>query len=121
MADREPMTPDTEALAASLGTLATVVFDEHVSEPRTADDDAKQAWRDIGPGYLDDIEIVSVYSFHVALYALQNPTPENIRKALYLIGTSGDCDEATDADTLMPLQLPLPSGWDREWIPEELR
>jgi hypothetical protein len=61
---------------------------------------------------VDDIEIVSVYSLHVALYALQNPTPENIAKALAKLGVSGDIEEHTDWDSLLPLPVPPPPGWD---------
>lgn len=61
----------------------------------------------------DNIPIVSAYSLQVALYALQNPTPENIAKALAKIGESGDCDEHLDPETLLPLPVSKPSGWGR--------
>jgi hypothetical protein len=50
------------------------------------------------------------------LYALQNPTPENILRALAAIGTSGDCEEWVDWDTLLPLPVPPPNGWDRIYV-----
>jgi hypothetical protein len=105
-----------------LGTHATVFVDGELGEPLWIGDDEelRQELRDlVGP--TDDFNIVSVYTLHVALYALQNPTPENVRKALYLIGTSGDCEEATDEETLLPLPVPPPHGWEKAWIPEELR
>lgn len=105
-----------------LGTHATVFVDSELGEPHWIGDDEKirQELRDlVGP--TDDFNVVSVYTLHVALYALQNPTPENVRKALYLIGTSGDCEEATDEETLLPLAVPPPHGWEKAWIPEELR
>lgn len=61
---------------------------------------------------VDEIEIVSVYTLHVALYALQNPTQENIARALTQIGVSGDCEEWIDHDSLDPLPVPPPSGWE---------
>lgn len=67
---------------------------------------------------VDEIGVVSTYTLHVALYALQNPTPENIRRSLYKIGTSGDCEEHIDEDSLMPLPVPEPPGWD-DYVPEE--
>jgi len=71
------------------------------------------------PVLVDDFPIVSVYTLQVALYALQNPTPENIRRALYKIGTSGDCEEHIDSDTLFPLPVPEPSQWDDYLPPAE--
>lgn len=67
---------------------------------------------------VDEIHVVSTYTLHVALYALQNPTPENIRKALTKIGTSGDCDEwanVDDPDDFAPLPVAEPSGWERDF------
>lgn len=61
---------------------------------------------------VDEIEIVSPYTLHVALYALQNPTAENIERALYLIGVSGDAEQHIDDDSLRPLPVPAPPGWD---------
>lgn len=118
MYERESLLPD----GPELGKHATVFVDRELGEPTWIgdDEDVRQDIRDlVGP--TDDFNIVSTYTLHVALYALQNPTPENIRKALYLIGTSGDCEEATDEDTLMPLQQQPPSGWEKAWLPEELR
>lgn len=60
---------------------------------------------------VDNVSIVSAYALHVALYALQNPTPENIAKALEKLGISGDCDEHIDSETLLPLPVPAPPGW----------
>lgn len=62
---------------------------------------------------VDNLQIVSPYSLHVALYALQNPTPENIAKALEKLGVSGDCEEHIDPETLLPLPVPKPPGWGR--------
>ena len=108
--------------APELGTYATVFVDAELGEPHGIGDDQelRQEIRDLA-GPTDDFNVVSTYTLHVALYALQNPTPENIRKALYLIGTSGDCEEATDEETLMPLSVPPPNGWTKAWIPEEFR
>lgn len=61
----------------------------------------------------DTFPIVSPYTLQVALYALQNPTPENIAKALEKIGVSGDCEDHIDGETLLPLPVPKPSGWGR--------
>lgn len=64
---------------------------------------------------VQEIPIVSVYSLHVALYALQNPTPENIDRALTKIGVSGDCGEwPVDYDTTdyHPEPVPEPPGWE---------
>lgn len=112
------MADQTKGIASlwdhALGVSATVVWDTE-GGPRTVDEDVKRDYRDVGPGYLDDIDIVSTYSLHVALYALQNPTPENIAKALYKIGVSGDCEEWTDSETLLPLPVPVPSEWEREF------
>jgi hypothetical protein len=62
---------------------------------------------------VDNVFIVSAYTLHVALYALQNPTPEYIVKALEKIGVSGDCDEHSDNETLLPLPVSKPPGWGR--------
>jgi hypothetical protein len=99
MAER-PEIPD-------LGTPASVVMDEEM--PRTVDEDVKVEYRCVGPGYLDDIRIVWHWSFHVALYALQNPTPENIDRALELVAV--DCDDWLDGETLRPLPVDAPDGW----------
>jgi len=102
----------------SLGTAATVFFDEELHGPTRIPDEREGLRRLEGEVYeeaeaalIDDIQIVSIYTLHVALYALQNPTPENIEKALSLIGTSGDCEEHWDDETMMPLPVPEPHGW----------
>lgn len=96
-----------------LGTYATVFVDPELGEPQWIGNDAdlRQDIRDlVGP--TEDFNVVSIYSLHVALYALQNPTPENIAKALYKIGTGGDCEYSVDEDTLLPLEMPPPHGWN---------
>ena len=108
-----------------LGVRASVVMDNETHGPRTLRDE-REGLRSITvplhseqmeQPLVDEIPIVSTYSLHVALYALQNPTPENIARALYKIGTSGDCEEHTDPDTLLPLPVSEPSGWV-EWMPD---
>jgi len=110
-----------------LGVEATVVCDSESHGPRRLttpdeltglrelelDDPDVQA---LAPILVDDFPIVSTHTLHVALYALQNPTPENIRRALYKIGISGDCEEHIDSDTLMPLPVPEPSQWN-DYLP----
>lgn len=115
-----------------LGTQATVVCDENTHGPRCLrsyyDDEANRGLRRLyvaqregepaeEPALVEEFSIVSHYTLHVALYALQNPTPENIACALYLIGTSGDCEDHADHDTLLPLPVPQPPGWDRSTSP----
>lgn len=107
------MSEARDSLLPDLGVTATVVFDEHDSGPRTVDDQVKNDWPDFGIGYLDDVPIVSIWTFHVALYALQNPTPENVEQALKLIGMSGDVTEWLDEETLRARPVPKPDGWDR--------
>ena len=85
------------------GRLASVVFDHETDAPA-----------------VDEMPVVSVWTLHVALFALQNPTPENIKQALSMIGTSGDCEEHIDHETLRPLSVPEPSGWDKPlWVAPE--
>jgi hypothetical protein len=107
-----------------LGVTATVFMDleSHVPITIAEDGDLADAEEHFGGSIpsvaaLSNIPIVSAYSLHVALYALQNPTPENIRRALYRLGTSGDCEEHIDSDTRMPLPVDEPPGWS-DWIPE---
>jgi hypothetical protein len=108
--------------ADRLGMCASVVFDPETHGPTTLyGGEDKPELRSLhdevaaieeGPErLLSEIEVVSVWSFGVALYALQNPTPENIDRALDLIGTSGDCEDVIDPDTLRPLPVPEPMGW----------
>lgn len=104
----------------SLGVRATVFMDEEMHGPWTIFDGRDGLRRLEGEAYgqvegalVDDIQVVSIYTLHVALFALQNPTPENIAKALGLIGTSGDCEEHWDDETMMPLPVPEPHGWNR--------
>jgi hypothetical protein len=119
--------PKTEAwmeFVGDLGVEATVVFDQYTHSPaplfggatesrgvlRSLEDEIPRL--EEYPGQLiDEIQVVSTYSFGVALYALQNPTPENIDRALQLIGVSGDCEERCDFDTLRPLPVPEPMDW----------
>lgn len=96
---------------SSLGVIASVVMDDHAHGPRTVSEGEKQAYRDACPGWLDDIPIVSVWTLHVALYALQNPTPEIIHRALRMIVESGDAGEDWDED-MLPLPVGPPNGWD---------
>jgi hypothetical protein len=99
-----------------LGSLATVFMDRHDHGPVVWEpgDDFREIEGDAADGELvSDLNIVSIYTLHVALYALQNPTAENIERALYKIGTSGDCEEWTDGETLLPLPVPPPDGWER--------
>jgi hypothetical protein len=42
---------------------ASVVMDSETHEPRTVDEAVKAEYRDIGPGFLSDIEIVSAHDF----------------------------------------------------------
>lgn len=100
----------------SLGVRATVVMGRYDHCPTTMEgkNDLREIDGDEADGYLvSDLDIVSHWTFHVALYGLQNPTPENLARALYLIGTSGDCEEHTDEETLLPLPVPEPNGWNR--------
>lgn len=102
--------PKPLAAIPDLGVLATVACDEVTHGPTTLD--AGESLRMEEP-LVDNIHIVSGYSLHVALYALQNPTPENIAKALGKLGVSGDCDEHVDPNTLLPLPVSKPPRWTR--------
>jgi hypothetical protein len=108
----------------NLGVLASVVMDQHTHGVRTLGMDTGEGLRDleralaygdaIPPGALvDEINVVSIYSFHVALYALQQGTPEACQRALELIGVSGDVEEHCDFDSLLPLPVPEPRDWKR--------
>jgi hypothetical protein len=112
--------PETPFDVGTLGERATVFMDEERHGPNTIHDGREGLRRLEGEAYenaemmlIDDIQIVSIYTLHVALYALQNPTPENIEQALSLIGTSGDCEEHWDDETMMPLPVSEPHGWRR--------
>lgn len=94
----------------NLGTHATVFVHSENGEPRLLSDEERREVRDVA-GQTDDFNIVSIYSLHVALYALQNPTPENIAQALRSLATSGDLEEWVDESTLLPLPVSEPSGW----------
>lgn len=116
-----------------LGVFATVVVDDETNEPhalsgaygsKPRDYLRKIVVRDADELYDDPFEptdeplvmefnVVSTYSLHVALYALQNPTPENIEKALKKLACSGDLEEAVDHDSLMPEPMPEPPSWER--------
>ncbi len=85
--------------------------------PRTVNEQTKSDYRDVGPGFLEDIPIISAWTFHVALFALQNPTPENIDRALELIGSSGDVEDYSGED-FYPLPVPLPPGFGYEGSPD---
>lgn len=117
------MKPRFDIELPDLGREASVVFDQHSHAPTTLPfgnvgkglrslDEEFEGDPERGESLVDEISIASVWSLHVALYALQNPTPENIRKALSIIGTSGDCEEHIDHETLRPLPVPEPPGWD---------
>lgn len=104
--------------APDLGVAATVVMDRETHGParkydtgeglRSITFDDLDEWEGT---LIEDLNIVSPWVLHVALYALQNPTPENIARALYLIGTSGDAEDWTDEETLLPLPVAEPHGW----------
>jgi hypothetical protein len=100
----------------ALGVEATVFMDDEQHEPRVwrGGNDLRDIEGDEADGQIvSDLQIVSSYSLHVALFGLQNPTPENIAKALYKLGTGGDLEDWTDSETLLPLPVPEPDGWDR--------
>jgi hypothetical protein len=44
-------------------TVASVVMDSETHGPRTVDAEVKAEYRDIGPGFLDDIEIVPAWEY----------------------------------------------------------
>jgi hypothetical protein len=119
--------PKTEAwleFVGDLGVEATVVFDQETHAPamlygggsdrrdhlRSIEDELPKLEEE-ATQLINEIPIVSVYTLGVALYALQNPTPENIDRALELIGVSGDVEERIDHDTLRPLPVPEPMDW----------
>lgn len=102
---------DDVTMMPELGKLATVILDSESNEPRVVGaDDVASEYLAIGPGYMDDLRIVSHWGFHVALYALQNPTPENIDRALELV--TCDCEDWLDEETMRPQPVTLPSGFD---------
>lgn len=107
---REPWFPP-------LGVEATVVMDRETHGPRTARGERYDLTEIEGDAFdgelVSDFRIVSVWTLHVALYGLQNPTSQNIDRALELIGVSGDVEEWTDSDTLRPLPVEVPDGWRR--------
>ena len=128
-----------------IGVSATVVCDSESSEPcqldSTYEDGARAGLRDVFVFDTDDIytadddrddvdlnkcqevqvqeiSIVSTYFAHVALYALQNPSPENIQKALRKLACSGDLEEhwAEGEDDLpTPATVPEPPQWERDF------
>lgn len=100
----------SEHLIDSLGTHATVFVHAENGEPRFLSEDERREVRDVA-GPTDDFNVVSIYSLHVALYALQNPTPENIAQALRSLATSGDLEGWVDENTLLPLPVGEPHGW----------
>jgi len=108
--------PSSLCASPDLGVHATVFVDTEAGEPCWIGDDEeiRQELRDlVGP--TDDFNIISTYFAHVALFALQNPSPENIAKALTKLGTSGDLEDWTDSETLLPLPVSEPNGWDRDF------
>ena len=105
-----------------LGVLATVVMDYESHAPTVIDYgpgeglreiDVDEYWK-IGPVLVDEISIVSAYTLHVALYGLQQGDPASIEQALGLIGMSGDLEEHIDHDTMLPLPVPPPNGWEKQ-------
>lgn len=120
-----------EQTILDLGRDASVVFDRETHAPTTLQfgrsgeglrslDDEFEGDPERPESMVDEINIVSTWTLHVALYALQNPTPENLRKALSMIGTSGDCEEHSDLETLRPLPVPEPPGWDDPlWVHDD--
>jgi hypothetical protein len=105
--DRHEHTP--RVLSSQRGEGLRSIEDEIVDWEKEGDDAYE-----IPTDLIDEISIVSTYSLHVALFALQNPTADNVARALYLIGTSGDCEEHTDHESLLPLTVPEPPGWGDE-------
>lgn len=107
-----------------LGVLASVVMDREDHCPTVLPEDCGRNLRELEDALdfgeriptqlVDEISIVSVYSLHVALYALQNPTPENIARALTKLALSGDIEEHVDTETWLPLPVEEPSGWADE-------
>ena len=100
-----------------LGVEATVVMGRESHGPTVwrSDLDLTEIEGDAADGALvSNLRVVSIWTLSVALYALQNPTPENIDRALDLIGTSGDVDDALDEEKLRPLPVPLPDGFGYE-------
>lgn len=111
--------PNTSIEPPPLGVQATVFMDRELDSPCVLDVEMPslveaEEWLEEHPplGLLGNIDIVSHWTLHVALYALQNPTPENIERALAKIGISGDCEEHVDFETLKPLPVSKPNGWD---------
>lgn len=100
--------PDIEAMP-ELGKLATVIIDSESYEPRTVGASVASDYFDIGPGFMDDLRVVSHWAFHVALYALQNPSPESIDRALELV--TCDCEDWLDEETMRPRAVPPPVGF----------
>jgi hypothetical protein len=98
-----------------LGVTATVFMDRESHAPRTIPSEMgelRELEGDAADGFLvEDIRIVSHWAFHVALFALQNPTPQTIERALELIGVSGDVDEWVDHDSLRAEAVLEPPGW----------
>lgn len=94
---------------SDLGVTATVFFTSD-GMPTTVTDGAREELDTLALPH-EDINIVSEWTLHVALYALQNPTRSNIAHALELIGSSGDVEDAVDSDTLLPLPVEKPHGW----------
>jgi hypothetical protein len=94
-----------------LGVTATVVMDEHNWSPRTVDDSIKDDWKDFGVGFLEDVRIISHWAAHVALFALQNPTPQVIARALELLYQSGDFDEWLEPEGDRVALVQEPPGW----------
>lgn len=95
-----------------IGKLATVVFDTETGEPTVANEYVKSDWHDISSDYLDDIRLVSIWSFEAALYALQHPTSSNIVRALKMISMSGDIECNWDGETLILPLIDPPNGWE---------
>lgn len=108
----------THSEGARRGLRDAVVFDaEH---PFTADEDAYEVDHNkMQEVLIQEIPVVSTYSLHIALYALQNATPENIAKALRKLACSGDMEEHgthdDEQDFPIPDRVPEPPDWERDY------
>jgi hypothetical protein len=104
-----------ELVTPDLGVRATVVMDRETHSPTVCREpgvDLREVEGDAFDGELvSELEIVSSWSAHVALYALQNPTPATIARALHLLYISGDFEDWTDFDGQKIAPVEMPDGW----------